>query len=97
MGVRLIEGRPFDQRDHPDAPPVAVIDEVVARTDWPGESPIGRWVEAQGEKRTIVGVVEHVHNHSLTDSVRGIVYVPVQQIPRSPLRSWCALRWTRSR
>jgi predicted permease len=84
-GVRLIEGRPCDERDNPDAPPVTVIDEVVARTDWPGESPIGRWVDVQGEKRTIVGVVEHVHNHSLTENVRGIVYVPVQQSPRSPL------------
>jgi predicted permease len=85
MGIRLIEGRPFDAQDRIDGPPTAIVDEVVARAEWPGDSPIGRWVEAQGEKRTIVGVVEHVHNHSLTDDVRGILYYPVQQMPRSPL------------
>jgi putative ABC transport system permease protein len=85
MGVRLIEGRPIEPRDHPDAPPVAVIDEMVARAEWPGESPIGRVIEVQGEKRAVVGVVEHVRNHSLTQDVRGILYVPVQQHARSPL------------
>lgn len=85
MGVRLLEGRPIDRQDLADSPPVGVIDELVARAEWPGESPIGRSIEMQGEKRTIVGVVEHVHNHSLIEDVRGILYVPVQQIPRSPL------------
>ena len=33
----------------------------------------------------VVGVVEHVKNHSLTEDVRGVIYFPVDQSPRSPL------------
>ena len=64
---------------------VLIIDEVVARSAWPGESPIGRTIEIQGDPLTVVGVVEHVRNHSLTEDVRGVVYFPVDQSPRSPL------------
>ena len=85
MGVRLLEGRTFDGQDRIDGPPTIIIDEVAARSEWPGESPLGRTIEVQGETRTIVGVVEHIHNHSLTSDVRGVMYVPVLQHPRSPL------------
>jgi hypothetical protein len=57
----------------------------VARAAWAGESPIGRSIDVQGIARAVVGVVEHVKNHSLTDDVRGIVYIPLDQNPRSPL------------
>jgi predicted lysophospholipase L1 biosynthesis ABC-type transport system permease subunit len=33
----------------------------------------------------VVGVVEHVRNHSLTRQVRGEIYIPFEQSPRSPL------------
>ena len=85
MGARLIEGRYFDQQDRDGGRHVLIIDEVVARSAWPGESPIGRTIEIQGDPLTVVGVVEHVRNHSLTEDVRGVVYFPVDQSPRSPL------------
>src|SRR5262249_49216695 len=85
MGARLIEGRYFDQQDRADGRPALIIDEVVGRSAWPGEAPIGRTIEIQGDARTVVGVVEHTRNHSLTEDVRGVVYMPVDQSPRSPL------------
>jgi predicted permease len=88
MGARLIEGRYFDQQDRDGGRRVLIVDEVVARSArsaWSGESPIGRTIEIQGEPLTVVGVVEHVRNHSLTEDVRGVVYFPVDQSPRSPL------------
>jgi putative ABC transport system permease protein len=85
MDARLIEGRYFDQLDRDGGRPVLIIDEIVSRSTWPGEPAIGRKIDIQGESRTVVGVVEHVRNHSLTEDVRGIVYMPVDQSPRSPL------------
>jgi predicted permease len=85
MGARLIEGRYFDQQDRDGGRHVLIIDEVVARSAWHGESAIGRTIEIQGDPLTVVGVVEHVRNHSLTEDVRGVVYFPVDQSPRSPL------------
>ena len=42
MGVRVLEGRVFDDRDRTDTPLVCMIDETFARAHWPGESPLGK-------------------------------------------------------
>ena len=93
LGTRLIAGRYFDGRDGADAPRVAIVDEMLARTAWPGQSAIGKRVE--GEHTTyrgfvpewceVVGVVEHIRNHSLSKEVRGEIYFPFDQSPRSHL------------
>jgi predicted permease len=85
MGVRLIEGRIFDLRDAQSAGRVAIVDETVAREGWKDESPLGKPMDLEGEAVTVVGVVEHVRNHSMTEDVRGVLYRPVMQSPRSPL------------
>jgi len=93
MGVRLIEGRHFEASDRSGARPVIIIDESLARSTWPGQSAIGRVIEARHVidggfvpvQSTVVGVVEHVRNHSLTRQVRGEIYIPFEQSPRSPL------------
>jgi predicted permease len=85
MGVHLLDGRYFDLLDRDGVRPVLIVDEIVARSAWHGESPIGRTIDIQGDVRTLVGVVEHVRNHSLTEDVRGIIYMPVDQMPRSPM------------
>jgi putative ABC transport system permease protein len=82
MGIRLIEGRYFDARDRAGAPNAVIVDEVVARNTWPGRSPIGKPIEAEHMIQeglvlvpsVVVGVVEHVSNHSLTKEVRGQIY-----------------------
>ncbi len=85
IGARLIEGRYFDGQDRIKGRQVTIIDEIVARSAWHGESPIGKTIEIQGDSRVVVGMVEHVKNHSLTEDVRGVLYFPVDQSPRSPL------------
>ncbi len=70
MGIPLVAGRLFDERDHADAPHVAVISESLARTRWPGEDPIGKIIQfgnMDGDLRpmTIVGVVGDVRHESL--------------------------------
>jgi putative ABC transport system permease protein len=44
MGMRMVAGRPFGSGDRTGAARVAVINETMARTFWPGESPLGRKV-----------------------------------------------------
>jgi len=68
LGIRLIEGRVFDERDGTGAPDVAVINQTMARTFWGNDSPIGRRVRPGGGTNvwcTIIGVVEDVKNHGL--------------------------------
>ena len=42
MGIPLVAGRLFDERDRNDAPPVVVVDERLASRLWPGEDPVGK-------------------------------------------------------
>lgn len=63
-GIDVISGRPLTAGDRAGKLPVAVVNEVLARTFWPGESPLGRRIrlDLPGDSvwRTVVGVVENV-------------------------------------
>ena len=69
MGIPLVRGRLFDERDGPDAPHVAVISESLAATKWPDQDPLGRFVQfgnMDGDLRgfRIVGIVGDVREIS---------------------------------
>ena len=65
LGVQLLRGRTIDDRDRQDSPPVAVINDEMARRMFPRGDPIGKYVRIRStdEKEprepwvTIVGVV----------------------------------------
>ena len=63
MGTRILQGRAFTERDGPDTPLVAVIDESLAARYWPGASAIGRRFKGQDARGahddwlTVIGVV----------------------------------------
>jgi putative ABC transport system permease protein len=42
LDVSLLEGRTFSGTETPSGPPVAIVNETMARRFWPGESPIGK-------------------------------------------------------
>jgi len=86
LGIPLVRGRLFDDRDTPDAPHVAVISETLARTRWPNEDPIGLRIEfggMDGDLRifTIVGVVGDVRERGFDASPRSIFYADYRQRP----------------
>jgi predicted permease len=86
MGVRLIAGRFFTDADDARAAPVAIVDETLARSYWPGESAIGKRIKTGGRQstspwRTIVGVVGHVRSRTLEAPSRTEMYWPVFQRP----------------
>jgi predicted permease len=60
LRVPLLAGRAITSADGPGAPPVAVINELLARRAWPGESPravLGRRLRVGSREVTVVGVV----------------------------------------
>jgi predicted permease len=86
MSIPLVRGRYFTERDGPDAPGVAIIDETMARKYWPGEDPLGRRITFEGDEnnprwREIVGVVGHVRHKGLEGESRVQYYVPYTQRP----------------
>jgi predicted permease len=90
LGIPLIRGRIFDERDGPNSPHVAVISESLARDRWPNQDPIGHTIEfgnMDGDLRllTIVGIVGDVHEDSLDAPPPPTVYVNLFQRPRSAI------------
>jgi predicted permease len=90
LGIPLIRGRLFDERDGVDAPHVAVISEALARDRWPNQDPIGRTIEfgnMDGDLRllTIVGIVGDTHEYGLDAPTRPTVYVNLFQRPRATM------------
>ena len=87
MGERLVSGRVFDARDRADAPEVAIVNETMARTYWPGESPLGRrfrlGADAARPWVTVVGIVEDVRHNGLTGIVKEKFYRPHSQFANS--------------
>jgi len=68
----------FDDRDQPNQPPVAIINETSARRYWPGEDPIGKHLKGfdprghNDDWLTVVGVVK--------DTRTGLEKAPFSQI-----------------
>jgi putative ABC transport system permease protein len=90
MGISLVRGRFFEDRDADTAPPVAIVDESLAQTYWPNQDPIGRRVHRGGDGSTapwatVIGVVRHVRNRTLEMRSRVEVYWPENQRPFSAM------------
>ena len=85
MGIRLVSGRVFTDRDRQGAPGVAVINETLARRYWPGQNPIGSRVVLNfpsGEfVHEIVGIVADVRAFGLEEPVEGEMYFSYWQQP----------------
>jgi putative ABC transport system permease protein len=85
MGVRVLEGRVFDDRDRTDSPLVCMIDETFARAHWPGESPLGKRLKfgrlsnTESKWMEVVGVVAHVKNYGVDEDSRVEMYLPYLQ------------------
>jgi putative ABC transport system permease protein len=87
LGIRLVRGRLFDDRDGPNARHVAVISESLARTRWPDADPIGATVEfgnMDGDLRllTIVGIVSDTREYGIDQPPRPTLYVNLMQRPK---------------
>ncbi len=85
IGIRLVDGRGFDDRDRAETPAVAVIDETLANRLWPGVSAIGRqirWIRQPDRPIEVVGVVNGVRHRGLEIEPRETVYLPLTQYPR---------------
>jgi len=90
LGIPLVRGRAFDERDGADAPHVALITESLAQARWPGQDPIGRTIEfgnMDGDLRllTVVGIVGDTHEYGLDVPARPTVYVNLFQRPNSSI------------
>ncbi len=93
MGIPLIKGRDFDDRDKHGSTPVVIVTETFARQFFPNEDPIGKRIKPgissieneDSTMREIVGVVGDVRNRSLDTESKPAYYVPQTQVPFSQM------------
>ena len=85
LGISLIEGRDFNDRDVTKGERVVVINRAMARAYWKdGESPVGRRLKLGGPRSenpwsTIVGVTESVRHFGLDSEARREIFMPYTQ------------------
>jgi predicted permease len=79
MEIPVLKGRPFLESDRPNTPPVAIINDTMARQLFPGEDPIGRRLLLYNRLREIVGVVGSVRHQGFSREPRPEMFLPHRQ------------------
>jgi putative ABC transport system permease protein len=86
LRIPLLQGRDFTLQDDVNAPPVLIVDEVLARRFWPGENAVGKRIRAtisgtQPISYEVVGVVGAVRARDLAQDPEPAIYAPYRQVP----------------
>ncbi len=88
MGIPILQGRAFTDRDNMESEPVMMISRSFAEEMFPDRDPIGVRVRSWRDEnvlRTIVGVIGDVRQQGMSADFNNIVYVPrLQQNGLSP-------------
>jgi predicted permease len=82
MGIPLIAGRAFTDKDQLNAPGVAIINEHLAHQLFPNQNPIGRTLPSAAPNAppvTVVGIVKDSTQLSFDQPIQSEVYRPCQQ------------------
>jgi hypothetical protein len=98
-GMRILEGREFNDGDRVSSPLVAVVNQEFARQFFKGDvldkrirTNIGATGIGQYNTRTIVAVAQDVRYNAAEGSIQPVIYLPIDQLP--PLNIAILLRTT---
>ena len=85
MGIPLLAGRTFNDRDVEAAPGVAIVTAAMARRYWPGESPVGKRLRfddsAADSWITVVGLAGDVRQLGMAAEPPPLIFFPFEQFP----------------
>ena len=82
LGTTLLAGRGFTVEDREGAPPVAIVNETMARKYWNGTFAIGQRIRigsAEGPEHEIVGIVRDGKYVSLDEAPKPYLFFPLGQ------------------
>ena len=82
MGIPVLSGRTFTERDSAGAPRVVMINQVMAQRYWPNRDPIGKHLVIGASSRSwqIVGVTGSVKNIRLAVINTPEIFYPIRQV-----------------
>jgi putative ABC transport system permease protein len=84
IGMPLVQGRDFLERDRHDAPKVVIVNQQLAERVWPNENPVGkqlRFFWADWKTYEVVGVAGNAKSYGLAEGWQPELFVPHAQIP----------------
>jgi len=82
VGIPVVLGRDFDERDAAGAPRVAIVNDTMARFYFPNQNPVGRHFQVTGPSDVtleIIGVARDAQDHDLRDAPLRRFYVSYMQ------------------
>lgn len=87
MGIRILSGSDFREREGGNARRLIVISESLAKRYWPGEDPVGKTIYLRAYRSEvaaeIIGVVNNVRQAGLRDAPEDQIYSHYSQVPAS--------------
>jgi len=86
LGVRMARGRAFTDQDAESAPPVAIVNEALAKMLWPGLDPVGHTLRMFGPQSpwvTVVGVAGDILSRGVGKDAPPTMYFPYAQAGKS--------------
>jgi len=90
LGIPVVAGRGFTERDGPGAPQVVLLNETAARFYFGGQNPVGMRMRMaptpDGPLREIAGVVRDTKHQTLREPMERLMYLPIEQ-PIDPMRN----------
>ena len=99
LGMPILAGRDFTDRDGSEAPPVVIVNEAFVRRHRLDPNPLGRLVRTSGAEpgplMEIVGVVGDAAYLSLRDLIPSTVYTPLAQTTFAPPFCFISVRVSR--
>lgn len=81
LGIPILSGRDFTRNDDESAPPVAIVNDVMAGKYWARSNPLGGVFHLKDRTLRVVGVVRTANTSSLQEIPRPFFYVPLRQFP----------------
>ena len=81
LGMPLLRGRTFDDRDRAGAPDTIIINDAFVQRYFPNADPIGKHLDIWGHTREIVGVVRGERFRGLDRELEPAMYPPLDQMP----------------
>ena len=84
MGIPVLRGRVFTDRDTPNTPQVVIVNETMAQRFWPDEDPVGKRFRFFGQQQLteVVGIARDSKYNFIGEAPQPFIYQPLGQAPQ---------------
>jgi predicted permease len=81
LGTPIVHGRDFNEQDRENAPAVVIVNEAMARKEWPGQDATGKQLRfgLNRPPAEVIGVVRDAKYLNVQEESRPYIYLPLLQ------------------